>query len=89
MKLEEMIHAYLERGFGSMTKNDFEVWIFNYLLQNELQGKSDNAISRELRIPSAKVKRLRYERLNRCTFYITEIPYFKFCNFHFYSFTIL
>lgn len=58
---EDLIKYYLDRGFGSMNKNDFEVWIFNYLLQNKYNNKSDNYISRDLRIPESKVKRLRYE----------------------------
>ena len=44
-----------------MNKNDFEVWIFNYLLQNSPKGKSNYDFSVELRIPESKVKRLRYE----------------------------
>lgn len=59
--LADFINEYLTRGFGSMNKNDFEVWIFNYLLQNRLQGMSNYDISVELRIPETKVKRLRYE----------------------------
>lgn len=55
------IEQYLERGFGSMNKNDFEVWIFHYLMQHQLQGKSNYDISAFLRIPEQKVKRLRYE----------------------------
>ena len=59
--LKHAIETYLERGFGSMNKNDFEVFIFNHLLNTDFKDKSDNAISRELRIPESKVKRLRYE----------------------------
>ena len=59
-ELASAISKYLERGFGSMNKNDFEVWIFHYLLQNELNGKSNFDISVELRIPEQKVKRLKY-----------------------------
>ena len=55
------IDEYLIRGFGSMNKNDFEVWIFNYLLQERLKGKSNYDISIELKIPESKVKRLKYE----------------------------
>jgi len=57
----DAIQAYLNRGFGSMTKNDFEVWIFYQLLCGELRGKSNREISIALRIPDTKVKRLRYE----------------------------
>lgn len=59
--LADVIQEYVNRGFGSMNKNDFEVWIFNYLLQNNLNGKSNFDISVELGIPETKVKRLRYE----------------------------
>ena len=59
--IKDIIDHYIERGFGSMTKNDFEVWIFYYLLQNDLKGKDNYDISVELRIPESKVKRLRYE----------------------------
>lgn len=55
------IDQYLSRGFGSMNKNDFEVWIFNQLLQGRLKGKSNYEISRALNLPENKVKRLRYE----------------------------
>jgi len=60
-QLSSVINEYVNRGFGSMNKNDFEVWIFNYLLQNDLHGKSNYDVSVELRIPESKVKRLRYE----------------------------
>lgn len=61
--LQDAINAYLKRGFGSMNKNDFEVFIFNELLISNpvFSGKSDFDISCELRIPQSKVKRLRYE----------------------------
>ncbi len=55
------INDYLSRGFGSMNKNDFEVWIFNFLLNERLKDKSNYDISLELRIPEQKVKRLKYE----------------------------
>ena len=44
-----------------MTKNDFEVWIFNQLLQHRFKDKTNYEISRDLKIPESKVKRLRYE----------------------------
>ncbi len=59
--LRLIIDEYLDRGFGSMNKNDFEVWIFNYLLQTKLKGMSNYAISIELKMPESKVKRLKYE----------------------------
>lgn len=59
--LNQIIDWYLKRGFGSMNKNDFEVWIFYFLLHNQLKGKGNYDISLELRIPESKVKRLKYE----------------------------
>lgn len=53
-ELDKTIQQYLDRGFGSMNKNDFEVWIFNYLLQTKLKGKGNYAISIELRMPESK-----------------------------------
>ena len=47
--------------FGHMNKKDYEVALFHLLLQNGLGGKTDYAISRELRIPESRVKSLRYE----------------------------
>ena len=41
LTLNEVISKYTEKGFGSMNKNDFEVWIFHYLLEHELQGKKN------------------------------------------------
>lgn len=61
MEIAEVLDKYLERGFGSMNKNDFEVWIFSQLLLSELNGMDNYAISLKLRIPESKVKRLRYE----------------------------
>ncbi len=61
--MKKIIESYLERGFGSMNKNDFEVYIFSWLIQNHSNYKnaSDNEISRKLKIPESKIKRLRYE----------------------------
>ena len=59
--MKTFVDNYLKRGFGSMNKNDFEVWIFNYLLENVFNGKKDYDISISLGIPITKVKRLRYE----------------------------
>ena len=59
--MEEFIKEYLNRGFGSMNKNDFEVFIFNELLKTKLKGKSNFEISLILKIQESKVKRLRYE----------------------------
>ena len=53
---------YLNRGFGTMNKNDFEV-LFFYLMQTygDLGDKSNFALAKELEISEARVKRLAYE----------------------------
>lgn len=58
--LKSAIDQYLNRGFGSMNKTDFELWIFNYLLQ-QMKDKSNYEISIMLRIPEQKVKKLKYD----------------------------
>ncbi len=55
------IEKYLEKGFGSMNKNDFEVYIFSELLESKYNNSSDVEISIDLKIPVSKVSRLRYE----------------------------
>lgn len=61
-KLEPFIDNYIKRGFGSMNKNDFEVEIFHYLMENGyFSSNNDYDISTELMIPQSKVKRLKYE----------------------------
>lgn len=56
------IQQYLNRGWGCMNKNDFEVYIFNQIITDpNYAGKNDYELSTELAIPQAKVKRLRYE----------------------------
>ena len=60
--MEKILENYLKRGFGTMTKNDFEVAIFHYLLQDSQYADLSNyEMSRKLRIPESKVVRLRYE----------------------------
>lgn len=60
--LTEAIKEYVDKGFGSMSKNDFEVYIFNeYLKSPQNANMGDYELSLCLRIPKTKVKRLRYE----------------------------
>ena len=63
MELGKLVDTYIERGFGSMNKNDFEVFIFSYLVKEHAvyKDKSNFELSILLRIPESKVKRLRYE----------------------------
>jgi len=61
MTINEALDQYLKRGFGSMNKNDFEVWIFYQLIHGKMKGMSNYQLSIELQIPETKVKRLRYE----------------------------
>lgn len=60
--LQKYIKNYLVRGFGSMNKNDFEVFIFGQLLDMDGYKKKNNyELSLLLHIPETKIKRLRYE----------------------------
>ncbi len=61
VNMKNFIREYLNRGFGSMNKNDFEVYIFSQLLKDGWNSKSNYEISIELKIPVQRVKRLRYE----------------------------
>ncbi len=62
MTIDDIIQKYLDRGFGSMNKNDFEVWIFGQILKmGEYRSKNNYELSVALRIPESKIKRLRYE----------------------------
>ncbi len=59
-KLEDFVKWYCDEvGFGSMNKNDFEVFIFNEYRNNK--KKTNREMSLALQIPEAKVKRLSYE----------------------------
>lgn len=60
--------------FGSMNKNDYEVAIFHLLLQGEYEGYTDFELSKELRTPLSKIKRLRYEEYLK---YPRDQDYFK------------
>lgn len=58
--IQEFVDWYCnEVGFGSMNKNDFEVFIFNEYRNNK--KKTNREMSLALQIPEAKVKRLSYE----------------------------
>lgn len=60
--MNKLIEEYLQRGFGSMNKNDFEVAIFNEILkEQDYASYSDFDFSRKFKIPETKVRRLRYE----------------------------
>ncbi len=50
-----------KRGFGSLTKNDYEVLIFHLLKENNAIPNNNFEISLDLQIPESKVKRLSYE----------------------------
>lgn len=56
------IQNYLNRGWGCMNKNDFEVYIFNEIITDpNYAGMNDYDLSIALAIPQPKVKRMRYE----------------------------
>lgn len=67
--IDDALEKYLTKGFGSMNKNDFEVWIFNQLLHTVLKDKDNYAISIYLKIPESKVKRLQYEASLKYSFF--------------------
>lgn len=57
-----LVQKYIAKGFGSMVKNDFEVFIFAQLLtMPQYAGKNNYDLSLLLQIPETKIKRLRYE----------------------------
>ena len=64
---EEFLRHYLRNGMGSMSKSDVDALVMHlldkYIHVNgmSLQQKSNQALSETLRVPLAKVKRLRYE----------------------------
>lgn len=65
-ELKEIAEAYLDgvvnRGFGTMTKNDYEVLLIHLLRTLEKYKDKDNfQMSCALQIPESKVKRLLYE----------------------------
>ncbi len=63
-KLEQFIEYYLHRGWGSMTKNDFEVWIFYQIMNTPKYGYSSKTpyqLAFDLGIPESKIKKLEYE----------------------------
>ena len=59
--LSGAISQYLNKGFGSMNKNDFEVFIFDWLIEHNFSNQNDYQLSIALRLPISKIKRLRYE----------------------------
>lgn len=81
--MKKIIESYLERGFGSMNKNDFEVYIFSWLIQkhSDYKNASDNEISRKLKIPESKIKRLRYEAELRYGNNDTDVLWQKLWNY--------
>lgn len=57
--VEEFVRAYVQRGFGSMNKNDFEAWIFyQWRKIDSHENLSIAEMSRKLRIKPSKVKAL-------------------------------
>lgn len=62
MKVEDLVNDYISKGFGSMNKNDFEVFLFNEAMKMpSYESKSNFEISVLFRMPESKVKRLKYE----------------------------
>ena len=75
-QLQKHIELYIERGFGSMNKNDFEVFIFGQMLEmSRYKGKTNYELSLLLRVPESKIKRLRYESALRSS--AKNVDYYK------------
>lgn len=56
------LDQYFGKGFGSMNKADIEIMVFHALQRfGEVAEMSDFEVCKFLKIPEAKVKRLRYE----------------------------
>lgn len=66
---QQFLDCYLSRGFGSMTKNDFEVLIFDLLRRIDSNQKTNYGWSIDLQIPESKVKKLTYE---------ADLTYYKY-----------
>lgn len=47
--------------FGSMNKNNYEVALFHLLMLSDYDNKTDFEMSKALKMPESKIKRLRYE----------------------------
>ena len=58
--VDKFIEECFQR-FGSMNKNNYEVALFHLLMQNGYESYTDFEMSKMLRIPESKIKRLRYE----------------------------
>ena len=59
--VEPFIKECFQR-YGSMNKNDYEVALFHLLMQcDEYRNISDFMMSKKLKTPETKIKRLRYE----------------------------
>lgn len=59
---EEFEAIYLQRGFGSMTKNELEILFFHLFKKyGDIRAKSVFDLAREIKLPESKVKRLLYE----------------------------
>ena len=51
----------LVNNFGKINKNDLEIELMHLLLINDCSSISDYRMSKMLRVPETKIKRLRYE----------------------------
>ena len=58
--VNEFIEECFQR-FGSMNKNNYEVALFHLLMQGKYGSYTDFEMSKMLRTPESKIKRLRYE----------------------------
>ena len=60
---DEFLCAYIERGFGTMTKREIDLFVFDLLSKyGNLDQKTNYQLSIEFGISSTKIKNFRFER---------------------------
>ncbi|MDA3961094.1 MAG: hypothetical protein PF961_09910 [Planctomycetota bacterium] len=58
----EFLQAYLDDGFGAMTKRQVELLVFHLLeAHGSIEGEDNNGLSLRLQVTEARVRALRYE----------------------------
>lgn len=61
-ELDDFLKQYIQRGWGSMSKRDFEVWIFHLFMENPTyEDKTAYDLALEFKIPESRVRNLQYE----------------------------
>jgi hypothetical protein len=62
-RFDSFLAAYLERGFGTLSKKEMERLVYQYLVETQRIHDSDDhyAVSRQLRVTPLKAANLAYE----------------------------